>query len=254
MDRQWTAKWISSKEYVGLKPRNIYFRELPEDFNPQSPRWNKLPQHDMSLKNDHILVRKAFKLDKVDNAKLYISADDNYRLYINGKWIGLGPASNYYFHYFYNTYDISEYLNEGENIIAVHVFYSGTVDTRAFDSGDFRQGGTVKEGYKLNMPLVASRMEAKNGTICDNMTLLECENENIVIETIKKAEDDNSVIARMYDAYNQRGKATIKVNFPYKEVWVCDMLENNLEKLEAADGTVKVPVSNFEIVTLKFIR
>lgn len=121
-------------------------------------------------------------------------------------------------------------------------------------SGDFRQGGTVKEGYKLNMPLVASSIEAKNGTICDNMTLIECENENVVIETIKKAEDDNSVIVRMYDSYNQRGKATIKVNFPYKEVWVCDMLENNLEKLDTTDNTVKVPVSNFEIVTLKFIR
>ena len=86
------------------------------------------------------------------------------------------------------------------------------------------------------------------------MTLLECENENIVIETIKKAEDDNSVVVRMYDAYNQRGKASIKVNFPYKEVWVCDMLENNLEKLETNGEMVKVPVGNFEIVTLKFIR
>ncbi|MBR2471886.1 MAG: family 78 glycoside hydrolase catalytic domain [Clostridia bacterium] len=140
MDRQWKAKWISSKDYVDIKPRNIYGRELPPDFNPAAPVWNHTPQHDISLKNDHILVRKVFNVDKVENAKLYISADDNYRLYINGKKIGLGPASNYYFHYFYNTYDISEYLNEGENIIAVHVFYAGTVDTRAFDSGDFRQG------------------------------------------------------------------------------------------------------------------
>ena len=140
MDRQWNAKWISSKDYVNLKPRNIYGRELPADFNPDAPVWNHTPQHDISLKNDHIIIRKTFNIDKVDNAKLYISADDNYRLYINGKWIGLGPASNYYFHYFYNTYDISEYLHEGENVIGVHVYYAGITNTRAFDSGDFRQG------------------------------------------------------------------------------------------------------------------
>ena len=121
-------------------------------------------------------------------------------------------------------------------------------------SGDFRKGGTVKEGYALNMPLRASEVSANNGIICDNMTLLECENENVVIETIKKAEDDNSVVARMYDAYNQKSKATIKVNFPYKEVWVCDMLENNLEKVESDGKQIKIPVNNFEIITLKFIR
>ena len=121
-------------------------------------------------------------------------------------------------------------------------------------SGDFRSGGVVKEGYKLNMPLVVDTVGKNNGVIADNMTLLESGNENVVIETIKKAEDDNSVIARMYDAYNQKCNAEIKVNFDFKEVWICDMLENNIEKLEPCDNTVKVPVSNFEIVTLKFIR
>ena len=86
------------------------------------------------------------------------------------------------------------------------------------------------------------------------MTLIECDNENIVIETIKKAEDNDSVVVRMYDAYNQKSKATIKVNFPYNEVWVCDMLENNLEKVESDGEQIKIPVGNFEIVTLKFIR
>lgn len=120
-------------------------------------------------------------------------------------------------------------------------------------SGDFRQGGTVKEGYKLNMPLVASVVEETHGMLSDTLTLLECKNENVVIETIKKAEDDSSVVVRMYDAYNQRGKATIKVNFPYREVYICDMLENNLKQLESDGDTIKVPVGNFEIVTLKFV-
>lgn len=132
MDRKWSAKWISSKDYVDLKPRNIYYRELP---------WtNRIPQHDETLQNDHILIRKTFVINNINDAKLYISADDNYRVYINGKRVGFGPASNYYFHYFYNVYDISEYLNKGENIIALHVYYAGIANTRAFDSGDFRQG------------------------------------------------------------------------------------------------------------------
>ncbi len=47
MDR----KWISRKDCVHLKHGNIYGRELPTDFNPESPVWNKLSQHDISLES-----------------------------------------------------------------------------------------------------------------------------------------------------------------------------------------------------------
>ena len=63
MDRQWKAKWISSKDYVDLKIREIYYRELPKDFNPDAPVWNHIPHHDISLQNDHILIRKVFDID-----------------------------------------------------------------------------------------------------------------------------------------------------------------------------------------------
>lgn len=119
--------------------------------------------------------------------------------------------------------------------------------------GDFRAGGTVKEGYALNMPLIASKVAATQGTLPDVFTLLQCEEENIVIETVKKAEDDGSVIVRLYDAFGQRGKATIRVNFPYQEAYVCDMLENHLEKLTPDGDTVTLPVGNYEIVTIKFV-
>ncbi len=121
-------------------------------------------------------------------------------------------------------------------------------------SGDFKEGATVKEGYKLNMPLIGCKVGKNNGIVSDSMTLLECENENIVIETIKKAEDDNSVIVRMYDAYNQHTNALIRLNFDFKEAWICDMLENKLEKLALDGNTLRLPVSNFEIVTLKLVR
>jgi len=37
-------------------------------------------------------------------------------------------------------------------------------------------------------------------------------------------------------------------------VYLCDMMENNLEKLTVENGKIKLPVKNFEIVTLKFVR
>ena len=110
------------------------------------------------------------------------------------------------------------------------------------------------EGYQLNMPLVTEMIGANQGVLPDTFSLVSCDQENIVVETIKKAEDDDSVIVRLYETYNQKAEATIKTAFDCKVVYICDMMEANQTRLECVDGCVKLPVKNFEIVTLKFVR
>lgn len=120
--------------------------------------------------------------------------------------------------------------------------------------GDFREGKTVQEGYLLNMPLEASVIAANEGALPDCYSLARCEQENIVVETMKKAEDDDSVIVRLFEAYNQKTDAEIKVSFDFSKVYLCDLMEENLKELYSQNGCVKIPVKNFEIVTLKFLR
>ena len=121
-------------------------------------------------------------------------------------------------------------------------------------TGDFRQGGTVAEGYKLNIPLLARTVGKTDGAVSDNLSLVCADKENIVIETIKKAENDDSIIVRLYDAYNCKTNAKITLGFDFKKAYICDMLENNVCELETVGNTVTVPVNNYEIITLKFAR
>lgn len=131
MDRLWRAKWIVDRDFYGLAPINVFHKELDK---------TKSTIHREDLKNRHMLVRKKFEiLSDFENAHIYITADDYYKLYINGKFVGQGPAPAYYFHYNYNKYDITPYLKKGENIIAVHLYYQGLIN-RVWNSGDLRQG------------------------------------------------------------------------------------------------------------------
>ena len=75
----------------------------------------------------------------IENAKMYISADDYYKLYINGQFVGQGPAPSYHFQYNYNVIDVTSFLKEGKNTIAVHTFYQGLIN-RVWQSGDNRHG------------------------------------------------------------------------------------------------------------------
>jgi len=93
---------------------------------------------DKKRKNVHTYYRHMFFA--VDGAyTLKITADDYYKLYINGKFVASGPAPSYHFAYNYNTLDVSDYIVPGENIIAVHCYYHGEVDY-AHTSGDGRIG------------------------------------------------------------------------------------------------------------------
>ena len=135
--KTWKAKWISGVEFRGLEPSNVFRKELGK---------NSLSPHREDLKNYHMLVRKTFSLgDKPMQAFLDITADDYYKLYINGSFVSQGPAPSYHFNYNYNYnynynhLDVSDFLCAGENTIAVHVYYQGLIN-RVWNSGDYRQG------------------------------------------------------------------------------------------------------------------
>lgn len=122
------GRFITDSEFCRLEPRNVFHRQL-----------DKVKLDCSEHRNKHILFRKKFTLGNVRSAQMYITADDYYKLYINGKFVCQGPAPSYHFNYNYNTVDVSEYLTEGENTIAVHTLYQGLIN-RVWQSGDGRHG------------------------------------------------------------------------------------------------------------------
>jgi len=129
MEHTFKGKWITNSEFANLKPRNVFHKQLDKVDLP-------CDEH----RNRHILFRKNFCCDNLcDNALIYISADDYYKLYINGQFVTQGPAPSYHLNYNYNIIDVSKYLQKGENLIAVHTLYQGLIN-RVWQSGDNRHG------------------------------------------------------------------------------------------------------------------
>lgn len=68
------------------------------------------------------MLRRDFRLDKpVRRARLYASARGVYECYINGQRVGddfLNPGwPDYRYRMYYNTFDVTEYLHQGDNAI-----------------------------------------------------------------------------------------------------------------------------------------
>lgn len=77
--------------------------------------------------NQTVIFRKAFKLPEFSAATLAITADSQYRLFINGRWIEDGPCRSWPKHFQYDVIDVTRLLETGRNVIAVvarHYGYS----------------------------------------------------------------------------------------------------------------------------------
>lgn len=116
---------------------------------------------------------------------------------------------------------------------------------------DYRTGGTVQEAYLLNRPLTSMTVASSKGVLNEKYSFITCDKENIIIETVKKAEDSDALVVRLYDAYDICGNCKLTFGFDIKKAYICNLMENDLQQLEVSDNTVTLPVKNFEIVTLK---
>ena len=138
--------WICDPAFLHRTPVQTLHKEMDADARV-------VP--DPSLANRHMLVRRTFDRAPGEPLELAITADDYYKLYLNGELIGVGPAQAYADRYPVNRYDLTERALPGQNVLAVHVFYMGAI-TRAWQSGDERQGLWFSLAGRDGKPLLES--------------------------------------------------------------------------------------------------
>jgi alpha-L-rhamnosidase len=102
--------------------------------------------------NNFAYFRKTFLIKrKPDLAKVYVSAHNDYLLYINGQLLGRGPARCDPYHYGqYNAYDITKLVRTGSNVFAVIGHWQGTWNN---------SGINAKPGF-----LLEARLESPDGS------------------------------------------------------------------------------------------
>ena len=129
-EHRFEGVWITDAEMAAQAPRPVKARHLQRD---------RLPPLDKGLRDRHILFRRAFDLGETKDARVFVTADDYYKLYVNGVFAGQGPAAGTPEHTYFNEIDVTPLLRQGRNVIAVHTYYQGLVN-RVWMSGDNRHG------------------------------------------------------------------------------------------------------------------
>ena len=117
--------------------------------------------------------------------------------------------------------------------------------------GALAQTDVAKEAYLLNNPLTALPAGGEHDRIPTAFSTVALESDHVMAETLKIAEEDDGTILRLYEYKNQKGRVGVTFGFDVREVWLCDLLEQPQEKLDVCNNRVELPISNFEILTLR---
>ena len=109
-------------------------------------------------------------------------------------------------------------------------------------AGGWQAGGVVAEARRFNEPLLWARAGGPPGAAA--------EADGLVLDTIKRAEDSDALVLRLYEPYGARGTARLHLSFPFATARRATLLEDPGEPLTLADQTIEIPYRPFEIVTV----
>lgn len=115
------------------------------------------------------------------------------------------------------------------------------------------RNGTVQQGYDLNDPLLAVTAPRTKGPLPTADAFATVDAENVIIDTIKRAEDSDALIVRLYEAYGQRGDAALTFARRPKKITECDLMEENDIKVAFKGNTIRLKILPFEIRTFKVV-
>ncbi|MEA4808931.1 alpha-L-rhamnosidase-related protein [Macellibacteroides fermentans] len=97
--------------------------------------------------------RKSFSLDTLPERFLvHVTADNRYKLFLNGTMVSLGPARGDVYNWSYETVDLSPWLQKGTNVLAAEVW--NFAEQKPLAQVSFNQTGFLMQGNSATEEVV----------------------------------------------------------------------------------------------------
>ncbi len=119
--------------------------------------------------------------------------------------------------------------------------------------GDVSTSDVVYESYCLNAPLYCVKVDSAQEGVGEKYSLVSVDKKNIVIETVKKAEDSDALIIRLFETWNGTTPCTLTLGENIKELYECNLMEENDVPVAFDGRSVNLTFRPFEIKTLKVV-
>ncbi len=116
--------------------------------------------------------------------------------------------------------------------------------------GGFTPETVVRPAYELNAPLAVRPLTTAKGE-AQSAEFCSVDHPNVVIETVKKAEDDDAVVVRLYESGGSRADALLQFARTVRKATECNLLEDQEQSVKVKEDGIAFTLRPFEIKTFK---
>jgi alpha-mannosidase len=119
-------------------------------------------------------------------------------------------------------------------------------------AGTWQQAMTERKGYELNYPLQATVVQPHAGPLPAVHSFVSVDDDNVILTAIKKSEDTNSLILRVYDWSGKSSSAKFTLPPGATSATEVNLMEQPIgSAISVTNNTATLPVGPFEIRTLR---
>ncbi len=119
---------------------------------------------------------------------------------------------------------------------------------------NWRHGGTINMAYCFNNPVYGKLTHNNRGDMPSEFSLASLDKDNVFIDVIKKSEDKEDIIIRLYEGHNRRTKVALTYHQEFSKVIECNMMEEELREVKSHSTSFEFEIKPFEIKTYKICK
>ncbi|CAG8501332.1 3725_t:CDS:10, partial [Dentiscutata erythropus] len=114
-------------------------------------------------------------------------------------------------------------------------------------TGSFLESNVVREAFQFNVPLLEFALShgSKSYFTVDGAP-------NVILDTVKRAEDSDEIVLRLYEAYGGHATAKLRSSFSFEKLYETNILEDKQIKIDyhSTEGAI-IKFKPFQFITLK---
>lgn len=118
-------------------------------------------------------------------------------------------------------------------------------------SGSYADAQVPRMAHDFNTPIRILEQNESTAFAANGKSILTCDSRDLIIDTIKRAEDGKGIIIRAYEANGSSGNASVTLCGISGDVYSTDLLETEIGKIECDRNTFTFEYKPFEILTFK---
>ena len=110
-------------------------------------------------------------------------------------------------------------------------------------AGGWREAGVVAEAARFESPV-------RWAPAAKERSFFAVDDPNLVLDTVKRAEDSDALVLRLYECHGARGTARLRVGVPFTAARLCNLLEDAGAELPVSDGEIELAYRPHEIISV----